>query len=72
MFRISESVDGMTIAPPAPSSTRPALSCAEVPEVAATTDATPRSAKPMRNSLRRPKRSPPAAVVTSRPPGTGP
>lgn len=54
MFRIRESVEGMTMAPPMPSSTRPAISCPEPVAVAATTEATPKSTKPIRKSFLRP------------------
>ncbi|GAA1919562.1 hypothetical protein GCM10009753_60260 [Streptantibioticus ferralitis] len=72
MFRINESVDGITSAPPSPSSPRPAISCHELPAVAATTDATPNSPNPARNSALRPYRSPSAPVETSTPPSTSP
>ncbi len=57
-WRSIESVAGMIMAPPTPSRARAPISTAGVPAVAATADATPKSAYPDSRTRRRPIRSP--------------
>ncbi len=67
MLRISESVDGASVAPATPSSARVAMSMLALVEKAASTEATPNAAAPISSSRRRPMRSPSVPMVTSRP-----
>jgi len=63
MFRISESVEGAMVAPASPRSARVRISISALRENAASTDATPKKAAPMRSSFRRPIRSPSVPIV---------
>jgi hypothetical protein len=65
MLRMSDSVDGATVAPARPRSARVAMSISALVENAASTEATPNAAAPMKSSLRRPMRSPSVPIVTS-------
>ena len=67
MLRISESVDGASVAPAMPSSARVAISISALVENAASTEATPKQAAPISSSLRRPMRSPSVPMVISEP-----
>jgi hypothetical protein len=67
MLRISESVDGASVAPATPSSARAAISISELVENAASTDAAPNAAAPISSSRRRPMRSPSVPIVISKP-----
>ena len=67
MFRISESVEGATVAPATPSSARVAISIAAVRENAARIDATPKNAAPIISNRRRPIRSPSVPAVINDP-----
>jgi hypothetical protein len=67
MLRISDRVDGATVAPATPSSARAAISIPALVEKAASTEATPNAAAPVSSSRRRPMRSPRVPVVTSSP-----
>ncbi|GAA4817660.1 hypothetical protein GCM10023353_25560 [Tomitella cavernea] len=59
------SVDGMSIAPNRPCSTRAAMSIAGDTENAASTDAAPKPATPSMSSRRRPTLSASTPIVTS-------
>ena len=67
MLRISDSVDGASVAPAIPSSARVAISISALVEKAASTDATPNAAAPIISSRRRPMRSPSVPIVISEP-----
>ena len=67
MLRISDSVDGASVAPAMPSSARDAISVPAVRDNAAATDATPNAAAPMSRTRRRPIRSPRLPIVISSP-----
>ena len=67
MFRISDSVDGASVAPASPSRARVAMSISALVEKAASTDTAPNAAAPMSRSLRRPMRSPSVPMVISAP-----
>ena len=67
MLRMSESVDGASVAPATPSSARAAISIPELLERAARTEATPKAAAPIIRSRRRPIRSPSVPIVMSDP-----
>ena len=67
MLRISESVDGASVAPATPSSARVAISMLALFEKAASTEARPKATAPISSSRRRPMRSPSVPMVTSRP-----
>ena len=58
MLRISESVEGASVAPATPSRAREAISISGLDEKAATTEAPPNAAAPISSSRRRPIRSP--------------
>ena len=58
MLRISDSVDGATVAPATPSRARVAISIAALVDQAASTEAAPNAAAPISSSRRRPMRSP--------------
>ena len=58
MLRISDSVDGASVAPASPSSARVAMSISALVEKAAATEPMPKAAAPIRSTLRRPMRSP--------------
>ena len=64
---MSESVDGASVAPATPSSARMAMSISALLENAATTEATPNAAAPIRSSRRRPIRSPSVPIVINDP-----
>ena len=65
MLRISDSVDGASVAPATPSSARVAISISALVENAASTEATPNAAAPISSSRRRPMRSPSVPIVIS-------
>ena len=67
MLRISDSVDGASVAPATPRSARAKISISAVRENAATTDAAPKAAAPIIRSRRRPIRSPSVPIVMSEP-----
>ena len=67
MWKMSDSVDGASVAPAMPSSARLTMSISALTEKAATTDMTPKAAAPIISSLRRPIRSPSVPMVTSAP-----
>jgi hypothetical protein len=67
MLRMSESVDGATVAPATPSSARVAMSMEALLENAASIEAPPKKAAPISNSRRRPMRSPSVPAVISEP-----
>jgi hypothetical protein len=67
MLRISENVDGASVAPARPSRARVAISISALAENAASTDAAPNNAAPLRSSRRRPMRSPSVPMVMSAP-----
>ena len=64
--RISEAVDGITVAPDAPSSSRAAISTPGLPEYAVSTEASPKQVAPISSSRLRPIRSPTPPISTSR------
>jgi hypothetical protein len=67
MPRSSARVDGASVAPPMPSSALATMSSSAFGAYAASTEAAPNAAAPMRSSLRRPMRSPSAPIVNRRP-----
>ena len=67
MFRSSESVDGMSIAPKNPSAARAAIRSSALGANAAATETTPNPTEPMSRRRRRPMRSPRLPIDTSRP-----
>ena len=67
MFRISDKVEGISVAPATPSNARVAISMPAVVEKAASTEATPKAAAPVSNSRRRPMRSPSVPMVMRKP-----
>ena len=67
MWKISESVDGATVAPAIPSSARLTISISGVVENAASTDTAPKAAAPISSSRLRPIRSPSVPIVTRAP-----
>ena len=67
MLRISDSVDGASVAPARPSSARAAISVPALRDEAATTEASPNAAAPIRSSRRRPIRSPRVPIVMRAP-----
>ena len=67
MLRISDSVDGDSVAAVTPSSARLAISISALVEKAASTEAAPNAAAPHSSSRRRPMRSPSVPIVTSSP-----
>ena len=67
MLRMSESVEGMRVAPKTPSSARARMSISAEVENAASRDAAPKPAAPMMSSRRRPSRSPRLPIATSSP-----
>ena len=67
MLRISDSVDGASVALAIPSSARAAISIHVDVENAASTDAKPNAAAPIRSKRRRPIRSPRVPIVISDP-----
>ncbi len=67
MLRISDSVEGASVAPAIPSSAREAISISGVCANAASTEAAPNAAAPIRSSRRRPIRSPSVPIVIRKP-----
>ena len=67
MLRISDSVEGASVAPATPSSARVAISISALVENAASTEAAPKAAAPISSSLRRPMRSPSVPMVIRQP-----
>ena len=67
MLRISDRVEGASVAPATPSSARVAISISALVENAASTEATPNAAAPISSSRRRPIRSPSVPIVISEP-----
>ena len=67
MLRMSDSVDGMRVAPKMPSRARARMSISAEVENAASSEAAPKPTDPMMSSLRRPTRSPRLPMATSRP-----
>jgi hypothetical protein len=67
MLKISDSVDGASVAPAIPRRARLAISISGLVEKAARSDRTPNAAAPTRSSLRRPIRSPNVPIVTRKP-----
>ncbi len=65
--RISDRVEGISVAPPSPSSARAAISISGDVAKAARTEAAPKAAVPIISSRRRPIRSPTLPINTSRP-----
>ena len=58
MFRMSDRVEGATVAPASPSTARLAMSISAVLAKAAITEAIPKAAAPISKRRRRPMRSP--------------
>ena len=69
---ISESVDGISVAPANPSTARAPISTPALVEYAAATEAVPKPAAPIISSRRRPMRSPRVPMVTRKPARTNP
>jgi hypothetical protein len=67
MLRMSESVDGASVAPATPSNARVAISISALFENAAITDAPPKAAAPISSRRRRPILSPSVPIVISDP-----
>ena len=67
MLRRSERVEGASVAPARPSTARVAISIAALVEKAASAEATPNAAAPIKSSRRRPMRSPSVPMVMSEP-----
>jgi hypothetical protein len=67
MFRISDIVDGASVAPATPSSARIATRTSALLENAASAEAMPNAAAPINSSLRRPIRSPSVPIVIRNP-----
>ena len=67
MLRISDRVDGASVAPATPSRARAAINMPALVENAASTDATPNAAAPISSRRRRPMRSPSVPMVISIP-----
>jgi hypothetical protein len=67
MLRIRESVDGAIVAPAIPSRARDAISISALVENAASTEAAPNPAAPIRSTFRRPIRSPRVPIVIRKP-----
>ena len=65
-----DSVEGMMNAPPTPISARLAISISAEPAMADSSEPRPKTASPNESALRRPKRSPSAPAVSSRPANT--
>ncbi len=64
---ISDRVEGIRVAPAIPRAARLTRRASGLVASAATIDATPKAAAPIRSSFRRPMRSPRLPIVTSRP-----
>jgi hypothetical protein len=67
MFRISDIVDGASVAPAMPSSARIVTSISALRDNAAIVEATANAAAPISSSLRRPMRSPNVPIVIRNP-----
>ena len=67
MFRISDRVEGASVAAAIPSSARATISIATLVANAASTDASPKAAAPISSSRRRPIRSPSVPIVIRKP-----
>ncbi len=67
ILRISDSVEGASVAPAIPSAAREAISISGLDENAATTEAAPNAAAPVSSSRRRPMRSPSVPIVMRNP-----
>jgi hypothetical protein len=67
MLRISDSVEGASVAPAIPSTAREAISISGLDENAARTEAAPNAAAPINSSRRRPMRSPSVPIVIRKP-----
>ena len=67
IVKMSESVEGATVAPAMPMMARLAMSISGLVENAASNDATAKPAAPPSRSLRRPIRSPSVPIVMSMP-----
>jgi hypothetical protein len=67
MLRISDRVDGATVAPAMPRSARAPMSISALVENAATSDAKANAAAPISSIRRRPTRSPSVPIVISAP-----
>ncbi len=67
MLRMSDIVDGASVAPAMPNSARNTISISALLANAATIDARPNAAAPISNSLRRPMRSPSVPIVIRKP-----
>jgi hypothetical protein len=67
MLRISDSVEGASVAPATPSAAREAISISGLDENAATTEAPPKAPAPIRSNRRRPIRSPSVPIVMRKP-----
>ena len=72
MLRISDKVEGATVAPASPSRARAAISISALADQAATSDVAPNAAAPISSSRRRPMRSPRVPMVISDPAATNP
>jgi hypothetical protein len=67
MLRISDRVDGASVAPAIPRTARVRIRVPVLRDIAATTEAAPNAAAPMSRSRRRPIRSPRFPIVTRKP-----
>ena len=67
MLKMSDRVDGASVAPAMPSSARLTISISGLVENAARSDKAPNAAAPMSRSLRRPIRSPSVPIVIRNP-----
>src|SRR5918996_420120 len=67
IVRISDSVDGASVAPATPSSARAPISISALVEKAASSEPRPNATAPIRSSLRRPIRSPSVPIVINIP-----
>jgi hypothetical protein len=67
MLKMSDRVDGASVAPAIPRRARLRMSISGLVENAASSDTTPKAAAPIRSSLRRPIRSPSVPIVTRKP-----
>jgi hypothetical protein len=72
MLRISDTVEGATVAPATPSSARAMISIAGLADQAASSEVAPNAAAPISSSRRRPMRSPRVPMVTSDPAARNP
>ena len=72
MLRISDRVEGATVAPASPSRARAAISIATLAAQAASSEVAPKAAAPISSSRRRPMRSPRVPMVTRDPAAMNP